>query len=255
MDGGDPPKERSEGSHVCHFEQCPNGRQLHSAIVCSAVWMPIDGYYFCGPACVAAHNQQVRSGATMRSADEPAAGFPLRRRPDPVRQDEPYQAPFVAQERERAAERGRLFGFANLRDRPPAEDRSAHIPLGTPGETAGSVFSFSSMHSSPRCQPGSQPASAPIGSRTPAAQAAQQAASLSVAPSAAFATSSATSSTSPSPAAATPAAPNAAPSSASAASAAFAPAATPTPHKRILTHMTADVQCLMEAIPVAAVVL
>jgi hypothetical protein len=41
--------------HCCKHPSCK--KPLHSSIMCKSVWMPIDGAYFCGAACINAYNK------------------------------------------------------------------------------------------------------------------------------------------------------------------------------------------------------
>ena len=66
------------GTHVCMNVECPNGRQLHSLILCSDVWMPAVGNYLCGRRCLEAHNERLRAegvilGRGQRGVERAAA--------------------------------------------------------------------------------------------------------------------------------------------------------------------------------------
>lgn len=49
----------TRASHGCKFMTC--GKDLHSYIKCDALWMPQEGVYFCGLACLRRHNSCVEA--------------------------------------------------------------------------------------------------------------------------------------------------------------------------------------------------
>ena len=75
-----------EGSavHCCMRSGCM--RAVHSFVMCTDVWMPDYGAYFCSKSCVRSHNlavvQEFESIPPMDRPDAGPALIPMRRRPD-----------------------------------------------------------------------------------------------------------------------------------------------------------------------------
>ena len=90
---------RTDSQHRCRYSSCPNGRHLHSSLLCAHVWEPIEGVYFCARACLDAHNIQLGLNGVVRLAEEPRSGIIVPRRKPGGAPEEPS---YVTAERQRA---------------------------------------------------------------------------------------------------------------------------------------------------------